>query len=676
MSPVEPHLPRAVIEGDPEATAAFPSRVQLSSSPRRIGVASGTGDGTVIEPPRGSGELGWLAHYRVLRLIGEGAMGLVYQAEDTHLGRLVALKLIRPELANTPEAAQRFAREARAAAAIKHDHIVTIYQVGQHGDVAFLAMEYLEGVSLHRWLERGRKPSVDLILRIAREVASGLAAAHSLGLVHRDIKPANIWLESPHGRVKILDFGHARAAREDDATITQAGRIMGTPAFMAPEQARGEPVNASCDLFSLGCVLYRLCSGRLPFQGETIMAVLTALAADVPPSTRDFEPNIPVPLDDLVMQLLAKDAAARPASAQAVIDAIRLIERGLATDRQMAEFGSTTLKNLDISPANPVESLVIHAKKTGIAHRSRWLAAAALSLIAIPVVWFSAPFLYRHPKTRETPSVAPIDPESNNPPLVVIAPMPQPLPQEPAVSPKPSEAPIPVVEAEIPATPGPDVPAVPAAPRSPGVQGMTAADWGVVIDPDGDCKVALDLDRRRAEIDVPGKPHILSADLGRVNAPRILRSIQGDFEIGVQVTGTDHPSGRATTTNYTPYHGAGLLIWQDAENYVRLEVAAEIRKGKPFRYANFEYRKDGRLESSQGLKFDNQAVYVRLQRRGNVVYAAFSPDGLRWTSFPRLDVDLKETLQVGVAAINTATKPLKAILEDFRVTVTRPVEIP
>ena len=245
-----------------------------------------------LEAPRDGDELGWLAHYRVRRLIGSGGMGLVFLAEDTHLLRPVALKVIRPELAASPEAAARFTRKARAAAAIKHDHVVTIYQVGEARGVAFLAMEHLQGLSLQRWLDRGKQPSIDLILRIGREVATGLWAAHKLGLVHRDIKPANLWLEAPNGRAKILDFGQARVERED-VQITHSGAIMGTPAFMSPEQAAGEPVSASSDLFSLGCVLYRLCCGRLPFQGKTILSVLSAAGISGPDSARGAEAGDP-----------------------------------------------------------------------------------------------------------------------------------------------------------------------------------------------------------------------------------------------------------------------------------------------------------------------------------------------------------------------------------------------
>jgi eukaryotic-like serine/threonine-protein kinase len=299
------------------------------SPPAGVGSGGSVDSGGVkrfgfLRPPRAEGELGRLAHYSAKSLISEGAIGLVFLAEDTHLARPVALKVIRPELADGPEVRERFIREAQAMAAISHDHIVTIYQVGRDSGVLFLAMECLRGVSLQGWLERGRKPSTDLVLRIGREIASGLAAAHRKGLVHRDIKPANIWLEAPSGRVNILDFGMARSER--DASITRAGTVTGSPAYMAPEQARGEAASPGSDLFSLGCVLYRLCAGRLPFEGETILAVLSALVSDTLRSLREIDPNVMHTLDELLMQLLVKDPSARLASAQAAVEAIRAIE--------------------------------------------------------------------------------------------------------------------------------------------------------------------------------------------------------------------------------------------------------------------------------------------------------------------------------------------------------------
>ena len=308
-----------------------------------------------LDPPRALGELGWLAHYRVRRLLGEGGMGLVFEAQDTDLLRPVALKVIRPELAGSAQAAQRFTLEARAMAALKHDHIVTIYQVGQERGVPFLAMEYLQGMSLYRWLERGHKPSLDLVLRLGREMAAGLAVAHQRGLIHRDIKPANIWLEAPLGRVKILDFGLARS-ETNDVQITNPGTTVGTPAYMAPEQASGAEVTAASDLFSLGCVLYQLCTGGLPFPGMTVMAVLTSLSVGTPSPVRDLNPAVPPALDVLVMQLLAKTPADRPVSAEVVVQAIKSIERELQAERQKAELSSTTPLPTVVGPRKPARA--------------------------------------------------------------------------------------------------------------------------------------------------------------------------------------------------------------------------------------------------------------------------------------------------------------------------------
>ena len=163
---------------------------------------------------------------------------------------------------------------------------------------------------------------MDLVLRLGRELAAGLAAAHRRGLIHRDIKPANIWLEAPIGRAKILDFGLART-QGHDVQITNPGSAVGTPAYMAPEQARGEGDDASCDLFSLGCVLYQLCTRRLPFPGTTVIAVLTSLSMDTPPLPRELNPALPPALDELIMRLLAKQPTDRPPTAQAVVEAIK-----------------------------------------------------------------------------------------------------------------------------------------------------------------------------------------------------------------------------------------------------------------------------------------------------------------------------------------------------------------
>jgi hypothetical protein len=274
-----------------------------------------------LAPAQETGELGRLGGYRVLRVLGTGGMGVVFAAEDLQLRRPVALKAMRPSLANSASALQRFLREARAVAALTHDHIVTIYQVGEDRGVFFLAMQLLQGETLEACLQREGALPLAEVLRIGGEIAAGLAAAHERGLIHRDIKPGNIWLEAGTKRVKLLDFGLVREMG-DSARLTREGAIVGTPAYMAPEQARGEALDPRCDLFSLGCVLYRACTGAVPFQAPDPVATLVAIATDKPMPARERNPTVPLWLSRLIEQLLAKSPDDRPASARVVAEAL------------------------------------------------------------------------------------------------------------------------------------------------------------------------------------------------------------------------------------------------------------------------------------------------------------------------------------------------------------------
>jgi formylglycine-generating enzyme required for sulfatase activity len=283
-----------------------------------------------LAPPEAADELGRLGGFRILKVLGYGGMGVVFQGEDPRLGRKVALKAMLPHLAGSPSARQRFLREARAAAALEHDHVVPILAVGEDRGAPYIVMPFLKGEPLDQRLRRQGRLPVAEVLRIGRETAEGLAAAHAQGLVHRDIKPANLWLETrgepgasaTGGRVKILDFGLARAAA-DEAHLTQTGAIVGTPAYMAPEQAHGGVPDARCDLFSLGCVLYRLCTGAVPFKGRDSISTLVAVATQDPKPPAEVSPGVPPALSDLVMRLLAKEPEQRPPSAQAVAAALQ-----------------------------------------------------------------------------------------------------------------------------------------------------------------------------------------------------------------------------------------------------------------------------------------------------------------------------------------------------------------
>jgi serine/threonine protein kinase len=329
-----------------------------------------------LAPPEAKDEIGRLAGYRVLKLLGKGGMGMVFQAEDPQLRRLVALKVMLPDVAAGEQSRERFLREARAAAKLKHDHVVTIYQVGEDRGVPFLAMEFLKGKSLADWLSSGKRPTVGETLLIGRQIAKGLAAAHQAGLVHRDIKPANLWLEAPAGRVKILDFGLARTNERDVSLMTEQGAVVGTPAFMAPEQARGETVTPRSDLFSLGCVLYRLAAGRPPFTGDSLVAVLSAVLSQTPRNVRELNSDVPEPLAVLIERLLAKDLHQRPGSAQEVQEELAAISRELKSTGDTARFAAETLVLDSPSMQRPRERTQSWKK---------WLAGAAL-LVVVGVI--------------------------------------------------------------------------------------------------------------------------------------------------------------------------------------------------------------------------------------------------------------------------------------------------
>ena len=272
-------------------------------------------------------------------MVGWGSFPL---AEDLTLRRPVALKVLKQDLEDDCKPWERFLREARTLAAIKHEHVVTVYQAGQEGEVAYLAMELLEGQSLAEHLDQTAQLPLGEVLRLSRELTTGIAVVHQHGLIHRDIKPANVWLEAPLGRVKLLDFGLARQAKEH-SRLTQTGVVIGTPAYMSLEQARGLPVDERSDLFSLGCILYRLCTGSDPFHGADPMARLISLAADSPRAIAKQNPTIPEALVQIVMELLAKESKDRPASAADVLARLLAIEKS-TTDSARARRGSEPIK--------------------------------------------------------------------------------------------------------------------------------------------------------------------------------------------------------------------------------------------------------------------------------------------------------------------------------------------
>jgi hypothetical protein len=329
-----------------------------------------------------AGETGWLGGFRIIEELGHGGMGAVFRAEDPTLHRHVAVKVMLPQFAGDRSARARFFREARSAATLQHDNVVPIYHVGEDRGISYLVMPLLAGEPLDKRLRREPPLTLPESLRIGRELALGLAAAHARGLVHRDIKPANIWLETSQSplsthhsppRVKILDFGLARQdeSPSGSAALTLPGSVMGTPEYLSPEQARGEHADFRSDLYNAGLILYRLTAGKLPFTASTPSGYMIAHASETPPEIHKLNPSLPPLLAQTIMRLLQKKPADRLASAQELAD---------------------TLAHLLQPDAGPTE---LHPGRAvaGTRAGNRWsrplvvLAAAAALLLAALTLW-------------------------------------------------------------------------------------------------------------------------------------------------------------------------------------------------------------------------------------------------------------------------------------------------
>ncbi|MCA9193385.1 MAG: serine/threonine protein kinase [Planctomycetales bacterium] len=269
-----------------------------------------------LSPPSHPEMLGRLGRYEVERVIGSGGMGVVFKGFDTELNRPVAIKVLARHLAHSGAARQRFAREAKAAAAIVHENVVAIHNVESNSDTPYLVMQFVAGESLQTRVDEAGPLGSKEILRIGIQAAAGLAAAHRQGVVHRDVKPANMLLENGVERVLLTDFGLARTV--DDASLTQTGIIAGTPHYMSPEQANGQPADQRTDLFSLGAVLYFMATGHPPFRAERAMGVLNRICHDRQRPLWQVAEQVPDELSVLVDRLLEKQPSRRPTSAEAV----------------------------------------------------------------------------------------------------------------------------------------------------------------------------------------------------------------------------------------------------------------------------------------------------------------------------------------------------------------------
>jgi serine/threonine protein kinase/regulation of enolase protein 1 (concanavalin A-like superfamily) len=652
-----------------------------------------------LRPSTRPDSLGRIGHYEILEVLGRGGFGIVFRAFDDTLQRVVAIKVLSAPIAATSPARKRFLREARSSAKVRHTNVVQVYAVEEQ-PLPYLVMEFIPGETLKERLDRTGPLETAEVLQIGRQIALGLAAAHSTGLIHRDIKPGNILIEAgPEPHVKITDFGLARAA--DDASTTQSGIVAGTPMFMAPEQVRGDALDHRADLFSLGSVLYTMCCGRPPFRANNTLAVLKRVAEDTPRPIPEIIPEVPQWLCDLITRLQAKNPADRFGRAQDVADLLAKGLQGLPADGLPPPLPlAASPPPAAAEPAaprsrDPGETRALPLRvRPRFAGRRPWVVAASLllaPLVGLGLAEASGVSDVRGVVIRLFTPDGTLVVEVDDPGVSVriegsdlvitgtgvkelrvkpgdyrvVASKDGRVVQQDLVRVERNGRRVIRVAREAAAVVDASLerPRAAAAPVSVPVDGLING-WGTVVDPDRDCRIHRD--GETLVIDLPNKRHDLTPFSRLFNVPRVVRPIEGDFEVQVKVEGEFKPVGPSKRLLDEPSNGAGLIVLGEGESHVILDRMAFIRKGTFISAVELAQRGEGGNRGRRNPQLGHGTTYLRLARKGNRFEASASSDGKEWNSFDPLESHLPDRVKVGVAAINTSNEPFSVTFSEFK----------